>query len=278
MKSDSRSDRTSIPPRPLPFVLAASEQGTLIVNRLDYRMTSATSGYGVGHQILNTARCEGEEVNFAVQMLAMLREIRGNGVIALDCGANIGVHCIEWSRHMTGWGAVTAFEAQERIYYALAGNIALNNCFNARAVHAALSDSDGEIAMPRPDYTQPGSFGSLEIRPGPKVENIGQAISYRPEDLQNVRALRIDSLALGRADFIKIDVEGMEISVLRGAEETIRRCRPIMLIEFVKSDRAQLEEFFRRHSYTFLYSGVNVLAMHEDDPVLPGVRIVGGDA
>ena len=115
-------------------------------------------------------------------------------------------------------------------------------------------------------------------RAGAAVENIGQPISYRPEDLQSVRALRIDSLALGRCDFIKIDVEGMEISVLHGAEATISRCRPIMLIEFVKSDRAQLEAFFRRHSYTFLYSGVNVLALHEDDPVLPGIRVVDAGA
>ncbi|MGA8320591.1 MAG: hypothetical protein WB774_07170 [Xanthobacteraceae bacterium] len=36
-----------------------------------------------------------------------------------------------------------AFEAQERIYYALAGNIAINNCFNARAINAAVSNRSG---------------------------------------------------------------------------------------------------------------------------------------
>ena len=46
---------------------------------------------------------------------------------------------------MTGWGIVIAIEAQERIYYALAGNLALNNCFNARAIHAAVSTAPGRI-------------------------------------------------------------------------------------------------------------------------------------
>jgi FkbM family methyltransferase len=51
--------------------------------------------------------------------------------VAIDCGANIGTHTIEWAKKMTGWGAVIGIEAQERIFYALAGNIAINNCFNA---------------------------------------------------------------------------------------------------------------------------------------------------
>ena len=37
----------------------------------------------------------------------------GDGVMAIDCGANVGVHTLEWSRLMYGWGEVIAFEAQE---------------------------------------------------------------------------------------------------------------------------------------------------------------------
>ena len=47
-------------------------------------------------------------------------------------GANIGVHTVEWARHMYGWGNVIAIEAQERLYYSLCGNISLNNCLNVR--------------------------------------------------------------------------------------------------------------------------------------------------
>jgi hypothetical protein len=47
------------------------------------------------------------------------RQYFKDGVVVIDCGANIGAHTIEWGKRMTGWGSVLAIEAQERIYYAL---------------------------------------------------------------------------------------------------------------------------------------------------------------
>ena len=66
----------------------------------------------------------------------------------VDCGANIGVRTVEWAKGMTGWGTVVAIEAQERIYYALAGNITINNCFNAHAIHAAVGAQEGTLRSP----------------------------------------------------------------------------------------------------------------------------------
>jgi FkbM family methyltransferase len=125
----------------------------------------------------------------------------------IDCGANIGVHTVECAIEMTGWGSVLAIEAQERVYYALAGNIALNNCFNARALHAAVAAQDGTMRVPVPDYLSPASFGSLELRPQTN-EFIGQKIDYSPGAMQEIRCLKLDSLALPRVDLVKIDVEG----------------------------------------------------------------------
>ena len=149
--------------RPIAFVVASTNHGSLLVNRHDYRLTDNGQGYGVGYQLLNASAFDPNEVNFAVQLLATRKQHFGSGVIAIDCGANIGVHTIEWSKAMHGWGEVIAFEAQERIYYALAGNIAMNNCFNARAIFAAVGAEDGVIPVPSPDYFSPSSFGSLEI-------------------------------------------------------------------------------------------------------------------
>src|SRR5258708_27532141 len=121
----------------LAFVMASSNHGTMIVNRFDYRMVGPGRGYGVGHQILETAAFDPGEVKIALELLALRQKHHGDGVIAIDCGANIGVHTIEWASSMTGWGTVIAIEAQGRIYYALAGKIFLKNCFNTLAVHAS---------------------------------------------------------------------------------------------------------------------------------------------
>jgi FkbM family methyltransferase len=252
--------------RPLSFILAASDQGTLILNRNDQHMVDAAHGYGVGFQILTNGGYEQSEIDTVLTMLNWLREIRGDGVVALDCGANVGVHAISFARHMTHWGRVVAFEAQERIFYALAGNICLNNLLNARAVYAAVGDQDGVLSIPVPDYNRPGSFGSLELIKSGSTENIGQPIDYRPEALQPVRMLRLDSLGIPRVDFLKIDVEGMEIPVLHGARDIIARYRPYLLIEHIKTDREALRALLVTFGYQVWTMGMNTLALPADDP------------
>jgi FkbM family methyltransferase len=250
--------------RKLAFVLASSNHGTMIVNRLDYRMINAGAGFGVGYQILETASFDPTEVKLAVELLALRRRHHGDGVLALDCGANIGVHTIEWAIAMTGWGSVLAIEAQERIYYALAGNIAINNCFNAMALHAAVSSEPGVMKIPNPNYTVPSSFGSLELRQGANNEFIGQAINYT-ENTAEIRKVALDEFDLPRVDFIKLDVEGMEMEALEGADKTIRRSRPILLVEKIKSNSEQLHRWFSDRGYVLREIGINILAIHSDD-------------
>src|SRR5215813_15507123 len=165
--------------RKLAFVLAASDHGTMIVSRLDYRMTSPTSGFGVGYQVLECGAFDPGEVSMAVSVLNLRRQYFKDGVFAIDCGANIGIHTVEWARCMTGWGAVLAIEAQERIYYALAGNIAINNCFNATALNAAVGAQSGAILMPALDYRKPASLGSLEVKPSASPDFIGQVVDHQ---------------------------------------------------------------------------------------------------
>lgn len=260
--------------RPTAYVLAATNHGPMIVNRNDYRESGPGAGIGVGYQLLNQSAFDPEEVELAVGLLGLRRANFGDGVVAIDGGANIGVHTIEWARNMHGWGRVVAFEAQEYVFYALAGNIALNNCWNASARWAALGESEGFIDVPEPDYLRPGSFGSVEVRQRERTEFIGQEVSYDAEDCVRTQMLNIDSLALDRLDFLKLDVEGMELDVLRGAAATLQRCKPIVMAEFIKSDRGALIDFFVRAGYDVITEGVgiNVLAFHRTDPSRQQIR------
>ena len=256
--------------RKLAFVLASSNHGTMIVNRFDYRMVDSQRGYGVGYQILETASFDATEVSLVVDLLAIRRKHHGDGVVAIDCGANIGVHTIEWATSMTGWGSVLSIEAQERIYYALAGNIAINNCFNAIAVHGAVSSESGILKIPSPNYSVPSSFGSLELRQRNGNEFIGQPIDY--ENTVNVRKLTIDEFNLPRVDLIKIDIEGMELEALEGATGTINRSHPVMLIEKIKTDAGKLHQWLGAHGYEIIEAGINLLAIHRSDKTLKEIR------
>jgi FkbM family methyltransferase len=252
--------------RPAPFVLLSSNHGTLITNRNDYRMIDSQRGFGVGYQLFNQGCFDPEEIDIALKLLNIRHQHFGNGVVGLDCGANIGVHTIEWAKALHNRGSVIAFEAQERVYYALAGNIAINNCFNARALHAALGADEGSLDIPVPNYLQPASFGSLELRQSAKSEFIGQTID--PANNQKVRMVSIDSLQLTRIDFMKIDVEGMELEVLAGARASIAKHKPAMMIESIKTDKTALMQFLTERDYKTFQIGINVLAVHSQDPTL----------
>ena len=244
------------------FCLVSSDHGAIILSRMDYNEGNENR-YGVGHQILETNSYDPDEVEFLKGLLDERRIRHGDGVIAVDCGANIGVHTLEWSRHMRGWGSVVAIEAQERIFYALAGNIALQNCFNARAIWAAVDTKTGEMKIPEPDYEAHGSYGSLELRQFRNTEYIGQCIDYEEPTLK-VRTLSIDSLQLPRVDLIKMDIEGMEMDALSGAVTTIQGCRPYLFFEVTKSDETEIGRFLKHVGYSVVRRfGMNVLAKHD---------------
>lgn len=178
---------------------------------------------------------------------------------------------------MHGWGRVIAFEAQEGIYHALAGNIAVNNCLNATAYWAAVGSASGQLRVTVPDYLVPGSFGSLELRQREKTEFIGQPIDCSDVGMRTVEQKTIDSLGLERLDLVKIDVEGMELDVLEGAKATIRRCTPVMVIDIIKTGAAAVKTLLHESGYRTYAMGINLLAVHEVDPVQKRLRVSNGN-
>jgi FkbM family methyltransferase len=259
--------------RKIAFILAATDHGTLIFNRFDQQFVESVGGFGLGFQLLETSSYDANEVEVMLQLLDLRRQYYGDGVVTVDCGANVGVHTIEWAKRMTGWGVVLAIEAQERIYYALAGNIAINNCFNARAIHAAVTSQPGTMKMPTPNYLAPASFGSLELKKRDSTEFIGQVIDYSESAMVDVRTVSLDSFNFPRLDLIKMDVEGMELEALAGGIKCIGNYHPILLIEAIKSDKNKLRKWLENLDYSVFDGGMNFLAVHKDDKCLPYVQV-----
>ncbi len=255
------------------FVLASTHVGTMIVNRHDRVITSETAGYGVGFQLLEHGCFDPLELRSTLSLLELKRRYRGDGVVAADVGANIGAFTVPWARHMEGWGSVFAFEAQERIFYALAGNIVLNNRTNARAFLGVVTDRDDDMSrVDQLDFDLPGSYGSLSLISKEKSADVGQDLTH----LGSAHVVHTHSLevffSISRLDLVKIDVEGMELEVLKGGEGVIEREHPILIVEHLKSDKAELHRWMEARGYSVIVDGLNYLGVHRDDPCLKHVR------
>jgi len=233
--------------------------------------TSSRGGSGVGQLLLETAAADPVDVELALHLIEGRRQAHGE-VVAVDGGANVGTHTVEWAIAMTGWGSVIAIEAQERIYYALAGNIALNNRFNAIAMHAAISSEPGIMQIPTPDYLVPSNVSNLEQRPRADTEFIGQPVDYSAAGTVAIQKISIDAMSLPRVGFIKLDLQGMELEALDGAQQ-VARCHPIFLLESRRVGREHLRAFLDERGYKLVEAGYNLLAVHKSDPVVQQLQL-----
>jgi hypothetical protein len=65
----------------------------------------------------------------------------------------------------------------------------------------------------------------------------------------------------------------MEVEALRGAQETIVRCRPSLLIEKIKSDETELTQMLTAWGYKLFPLGLNILALHASDPIANEIQV-----
>ena len=110
-------------------------------------------------------------------------------------------------------------------------------------------------------------------RAGGGNENIGQPIDYSKDKMVPIQKMTLGSLQLPRIDFIKIDVEGMEIEALEGALQSIKTSCPILLIESIKAGHDRLRAWLESAGYKVMKAGINFVAIHLSDPTLNHIKI-----
>jgi len=153
----------------------------------------------------------------------LLEQLARPGQTVVEIGANIGTHSVTLARRCAP-APLYVFEPQQRVFQILCANLALNDIGNAIAFPEACGETEGQAVIPPLDYGANANFGGVSLE-SDTAGAAGQRVRVRP----------LDSLELAECGLIKIDVEGFEPQVLRGARETIARCRPTL---YVENDRA----------------------------------------
>lgn len=158
------------------------------------------------------------------------RQVVRKGDTVLDIGANIGAHTLPLAMIVGDEGAVYAFEPLRLSFQTLCANMALNSITCVRCYPLALDEKEGMIDVPVPDPREEHNFGGIGLG------------SYHGGETMPVA--RVDGFELKRCRLIKVDVEGMELGVLKGAEDTIRRLKPAL---YVENDRKEKSEALARY-------------------------------
>jgi FkbM family methyltransferase len=148
-------------------------------------------------------------------VVEVLEEHVRPGSVVIDVGAHIGTHTLTLARLVGPEGRVYAFEPVRKIYRELVRNLALNGVTNVVPLRYALGKGAPRVIEMKP--ITPGEEGGTAVGRG------GDPVELRT----------LDSFGFEGVSLVKIDVEGYELPVLDGAEQTIRRSRPALVVEIL---------------------------------------------
>jgi len=183
--------------------------------RIGNFMVTYAPSTDIGGKLYRGEQFEKIEIDIACQY------INSNSTV-LDIGANIGLHALNFSAVAKN-GLVIACEPQPKTFKTLEKNVSQNNIGNIIPLNVAIADA-AKIAT---FYVASDDAYSSLIDTGRKEMN---------EEIK-VLCTTIDGL-LGkiRIDFVKIDVEGLELSVLHSMSGLIQRDRPVIFCEIYKGN------------------------------------------
>lgn len=166
----------------------------------------------IGRSIFNTGLWE-PEVSEVVESIVK------PGMTVIDVGADIGYYTLLLARLVGPSGKVLAFEPIPAAKAYLDFNVELNHLDAVQTFPVALFDKSGEALLEDP-------LRASRINPGKKTaagNDIAVSLVVLDESWP--------TYGIERVDFVKIDVEGAELNVLKGMEHTLRMFHPHILVE-----------------------------------------------
>jgi FkbM family methyltransferase len=171
------------------------------------------------------------------------KELLNRNKAFVDIGAHVGTYALSFAPHCS---QVYAFECQATTYYHLCAGIALNGATNIQAHRVALSSSRGSSEL-RIISTDGGGSSICSL-----------PTNSAPLGTERVKVKTLDSYKLRNVGLIKIDVEGNELKVLKGAIKTLKKNNyPKILFEtwpdkWYETQKTELSNYLRELGYKVL--------------------------
>lgn len=162
--------------------------------------------------------------------------------VIIDVGAHIGTYTIPIAIQIEKLGKILAFEPNPRNAMLLRKNIQLNELKNVILFENAASDRN--------------QITNLILSDDPMLSMITDDIE---EENIKIECITLDSiyekLELKKIDWLKIDAEGSEIKVLKGAKKILEKFHPKIIVEVRKENEDMIKELLCKEGYNIKYLG-----------------------
>jgi FkbM family methyltransferase len=225
-----------------PFVLARiKDDGVMLVNPNDQY---------ISRSILYTGE-------WGPHIREIIKKIVKPGMYTMDIGANIGTHTILMSKCSGESGKVYAFEPCKLNHDVLVHNCILNKCGNTVVYKYGCGDDSKVMYIEKrwSESKKEDNYGCIFLQ---------SAQSDKNDEAINV--MKIDDMKLEKLDFVKIDAENMEDKVLEGMRETIKRCKPSIIVEIHEGDKKNVFPIIESLNYTVQYiGGIDYIALPKEN-------------
>ena len=161
-----------------------------------------------------------------IELSLMLKFIMKDDVV-FDIGANIGAFTVPFAKKVGDFGEVYSFEPQKLIYEILNENVNKNKLKNVKVFNIGVGKKEEELELNDIDYSKVGNFGGVSF----KYESSSFTKNIKNKKYK-VKVKNLDQLTeIKKCNFIKMDVELMELEILTGGKNFLKKFRPILWIE-----------------------------------------------
>ncbi|WCO02538.1 FkbM family methyltransferase [Psychroserpens ponticola] len=175
----------------------------------------------------------------------------------LDIGANFGYLSLVWAKSVCKTGQVISFEPNKNVYNSLLKSIAINNLNNIQVENLAIGNENKSVNLFFENST---------------TSNVIQ--SDISQSLGTIQMIRIDdfikSQKLTQCHLVKIDVDGIELDILKGSINMLNKFRPIVIVEI--NDDIRIVEFFIENNYQVLNG--NLKEYDSNKPLPPNIYCI----
>jgi FkbM family methyltransferase len=185
-----------------------------------------------------------------------------SGMIIFDIGANMGDTALHFAKLIGEKGAVLAFEPDEKNYKRATRNISANEMTNISLHNIGLGHLNGTLKLYRVNSENLGMN---------RILNTPSDLPYKIIEVQKLDDY-ISKNKISKIDLIKIDVEGFEMNVLKGASGLLKTIRPLLFIEIDEenlkeqnSSTSSLIDYLNELGYLVYHSETNRLLTIKDN-------------